>query len=200
MLRALPFDFRHDPAVYNVADQFMFGSAFLVNPVTRPMYYTRDSVPLTDIRKTRSVYLPAGTDWYDFWTDQCYHGGQTIEASATLDVIPLYVRAGSIIPMGPRRQHVDDQPDAPIELHIYPGGNGCFLLYEDEGDNYHYEQGAFVTIQIEWDNAARRLTLGQRTGQYPGMPAQREFRVVVHDVKSDGRRVHYDGQPIAVDL
>jgi alpha-D-xyloside xylohydrolase len=179
MLRALPFDFRHDPAVYDVADQFMFGSALLVNPVTWPMYYTRDSVPLTDTRKTRSVYLPAGTDWYDFWTDQCYHGGQTIEASATLDMMPLYVRAGSIVPMG------DD---------------GYFLLYEDEGDSYRYEQGAFATIQIEWDNAARRLTLGQRTGQYPGMPTQREFQVILHDVKSNGWRVNFDGQPISVDL
>lgn len=84
--------------------------------------------------------------------------------------------------------------------HAEPGSDGCFLLYEDEGDNYLYEQDAFATIQIEWDNAARRLTLGQRAGQYPGLPAQREFRVVVHDVKSDERRVHYDGQPITVDL
>jgi alpha-D-xyloside xylohydrolase len=200
MLRALPFDFRHDPAVYDVADQFMFGSALLVNPVTWPMYYTRNSVPLTDVRKTRSVYLPAGTAWYDFWTDQGYQGGQTIETSATIDLMPLYVRAGSIIPMGPRRQHVDDQPDAPIELHVYPGSDGSLLLYEDEGDNYRYEQGAFATIQIEWDNAARRLTLGQRAGQYPGMSEQREFRVLLHDVKSGGQHVHYDGQPIAVDL
>jgi alpha-D-xyloside xylohydrolase len=200
MLRALPFDFRYDPAVYNVADQFMFGPALLVNPVTQPMYYTRDSVPVADVRKTRSVYLPAGTDWYDFWTDQHYQGGQTIEASATLDVIPLYVRAGSIIPMGPCRQHVGDQPAAPIELHLYPGANGHFLLYEDEGDSYRYEQGALATIRIEWDNAARRLTLGQRLGQYPGMPEQREFRLVLHDVKSGERRVPYHDRPVVVDL
>jgi alpha-D-xyloside xylohydrolase len=199
MLRALPFDFRHDAAVYNVADQFMLGSAFLVNPVTEPMYYTRDSVPLSDTRKTRSVYLPAGTDWYDFWTDRRYLGGQTIEANATLDVIPIYVRAGSIVPLGSRRQHVDDQPDAPIELHLYPGNDGCFLLYEDEGDSYRYEQGSFATIHIEWDNATRRLTLRQRQGQYPGMPEQREFHVVLHDVKSEKRRVHYDGQSTVVD-
>jgi alpha-D-xyloside xylohydrolase len=200
LLRALPFDFRHDPAVYNVADQFMFGPALLVNPITRPMYYTRDSMPLTDIRKTRSVYLPGGTGWYDFWTDQCHHGGQTIEASATLDVLPLYVRAGSIVPFGPCRQYVDDQPDAPLELHIYPGRDGSFLLYEDEGDSYNYERGAYSTIKIKWDNAARRLTLGPRSGQYPGLLEQREFRVVVHDVQSSERSVNYDGQPIVVDL
>ncbi len=200
MLRALPFDFRHDPALYDVADQFMFGPALLVNPITRPMYYTVNSVPVRNGRHTRSVYLPAETDWYDFWTDQRYHGGQTIEANAVLDVIPLFVRAGSIIPMGPRRQHVDDRPAAPIELHIFPGHDGRFLLYEDEGDSYRYEQGAFATIHIEWDNATRRLALGQRNGQYPGMPEQREFRVVRHDVKSEERRVQYDGQPIVVDL
>ena len=200
LMRALPFDFRHDPATYDVDDQFMFGPALLVNPITRPMYYMRGSVPVTDANRTRSVYLPAGTDWYDFWTNQGHQGGQTIEANATLDVIPLYVRAGSIVPMGPCRQYVDDQPDAPIELHIYPGSNGSFLLYEDEGDNYRYEQGAFATIQIEWDNAARRLTLGPRAGQYPGMPNQREFHIVLHDVKSEGRHVHYDGQSITVDL
>ncbi len=200
MLRGLPFDFRHDPAVYDVADQFMFGSAFLVNPVTRPMYYTRDSVPLADTRKTRSVYLPAGTDWYDFWTDQCYAGGQTIEAAATLDIIPLFVPAGSIVPLGPRQQYANDRPAAPIELHIYPGHDGRFLLYEDEGDSYRYEQGSFATIQIEWDNSIRRLTLGQRLGHYPGIPEQREFQIALHDVKSEKRRVHYDGQRIAVDL
>ena len=95
---------------------------------------------------------------------------------------------------------MDDRPDAPIELHIYPGGDGRFLLYEDEGDGYRYEQGAFATIDIEWDNAARRLTLGQRRGQYSGMPEQREFRVVLHDVKSEERRVQYHGQSSVVDL
>jgi alpha-D-xyloside xylohydrolase len=164
------------------------------------MYYTVNSVPVRNGRRIRSVYLPAGTDWYDFWTDECYHGGQTIEASATLDRLPLFVRAGSIVPLGPPRQYADDQPDAPIELHIYPGNNGRFLLYEDEGDSYRYEQGAFATIQIEWDNHARRLTVGQRLGQYPGMSEQREFGVVLHGVKSEKRRVHYDGQLSAVDL
>jgi len=110
------------------------------------------------------------------------------------------VRAGSIIPMGPRRQHVNDQSDAPIELHIYPGNDGRFLLYEDEGDSYRYEQGFFATIQIEWDDRTQRLTLGQRIGHYPGIPKQREFRVGLHGVKSDRRRVSYDGQPVVVDL
>jgi len=207
MLRGLPFDFRQDPAVYDVDDQFMFGPALLVNPIAQPMYYTRNSVPLSDVRKTRSVYLPAGTDWYDFWTDRCYQGGQTLEANATLDVIPLYVRAGAIVPLGPQRQHVDDQPDAPLELHVYLGQDGSFLLYEDEGDSYNYERAAFSTIEIRWDNAARQLTIGARSGRYPGMPEQREFQVVLHDAAhngtdfapgSIGHCVHYDGQAVVV--
>jgi len=180
MLRALPFDFRDDPATYNIRDQFMFGPAFLVNPVTRPMYYLAGSIPLEDANLTRSVYLPAGVDWYDFWTGQKYTGGQTFLADAPLDRLPLYVKSGSIVPMGPRRQFVDDQPDAPVELHIYPGADGSFLLYEDEGDGYNYEQHAFSTIQISWQDATRQLILAERSGRYSGMPEKREFQLVLH--------------------
>lgn len=180
MLRALPFDFRSDPATYNLGNQFMFGPAFLVTPITRPMYYSAGSQPLTGVNKTQSVYLPAGAGWYDFWTDQYLCGGQTLEANAALDTMPLYVRAGSVVPMGPRRQFVDDQPDAPVELHVYPGYNSHFELYEDEGDNYNYEQGAFSVIELDWEDEVRRLTLGTRKGQYPGIPQQREFNIVLH--------------------
>jgi alpha-D-xyloside xylohydrolase len=117
--------------------------------------------------------------------------------------MPLYVRAGSIIPMGPPRQYVDDQPDAPIEIHVYPGSDTSFLLYEDEGDNYNYERGAFCTIQMSWQNETNRLTLEKRSGQYPGMPAQHEFLIVLHaDGKTTGRtapqRVIYTGEPVEV--
>ena len=124
----------------------MFGPAFLVNPVTQPMYYTTGSTPLADVPKQRAVYLPAGYDWYDFWTDRRLTGGQVVQADAALDILPLYVRAGSIVPMGQPMQYADELPDAAIELHIYPGCDGSFLLYEDEGDSYNYEQGAFSTI------------------------------------------------------
>jgi alpha-D-xyloside xylohydrolase len=180
MLRALPFDFRADPATYNVCDQFMFGPAFLVNPVTQAMLYAAGSTPLEGISQTRPVYLPAGTDWYDFWNDQKYHGGQTLLADAPLERLPLYVRAGSIVPMGPRRQHVDDRPDAPVELHIYPGSDGTFLLYEDEGDSYNYETGAFTTIPMRWHEASAQLHMGERSGSYPGMLEKREFCLVLH--------------------
>lgn len=199
MLRALPFDFRHDPATYNCADQFMFGPAFLVNPVSRPMYYTAGSKPVTGVARTRPVYLPAGADWCDFWTDEYLSGGQTVEARASLDTMPLYVRAGSIVPLGPRRQYVDDQPQAPVEVHIYPGYDGSFLLYEDEGDNYNYEQGVFSTIQMSWKNDAKCLTLARRSGQYPGLPEQREFHLVLHgDAAAATRQIIYTGEPVEV--
>ncbi|MBZ0295265.1 MAG: DUF5110 domain-containing protein [Anaerolineae bacterium] len=208
MLRALPFDFRADPATYNIADQYMFGPAFLVNPVTEPMYFTAGSQVIDDAPKSRSVYLPMGSHWYDCWTGQRCTGGQTIDAEAVLDTMPLYVRSGSIVPTGPNIQYADEQPHAPLELHIYPGQNGSFTLYEDEGDNYNYEQGQFATIQISWDDAARRLTLHERQGGYPGMPRSREFRIVICDGSndqsvSDGSApgpILYDGYKISIDL
>jgi alpha-D-xyloside xylohydrolase len=201
MLRALPFDFREDPSTYNVNDQFMFGPAFLVNPVTKPMLYAAGSTPLEGVSQTRPIYLPAGADWYDFWTGQKYTGGQTLLADAPLDRLPLYVRAGSIVPMGPRRQYVDDQSDTPLELHIYPGRDGAFLLYEDEGDSYNYEEGAFSTIPIYWQDATQQLTIGERSGSYPEMAEKREFHPVLH---GEGfgpgiqKQVTYEGKPIII--
>ena len=209
MLRALPFDFRSDPATYDICDQFMFGPALMVNPVTRPVLYDVGSQPLDDVQQTRPVYLPAGADWYDFWTGQKYSGGQTIQADAPISRLPLYVRSGSILPMGPVRQHVNDVPESPVELHIYPGQDGSFELYEDEGDQYNYEDGAFSVIEIHWQETERQLTLGARKGQYAGMPEQRVVEIVLHDVGSlqhgtslegSKRKVHYDGQQFVIKL
>src|SRR5690606_14410196 len=138
----LPFDCRYDEKTYDIGDQYMFGPAFLVNPITRPMYYQSESRKLEGIEKVREVYLPAGTIWYDFWTGKQYQGGQTITANAELDTMPLYVRAGSIVPMGPKIQYTSEEKD-PIELRIYPGADGQFVLYNDEGDNYNYENGFY---------------------------------------------------------
>jgi alpha-D-xyloside xylohydrolase len=202
MLRGLPFDFRGDPGVYNVKDQYMFGPALLVCPVTQPMYYAVGSQPLEDISRTRPVYLPAGADWYDFWSGQKLAGGQTLIAEAPIERIPLYVRAGSILPMGPVRQYVDDLPDAPVELHIYPGSDAAFQLYEDEGDRYNYETGAFATIQLRWQDASRQLVIEERVGTYPGMQTQREFKLVVHDPdwRQQERNVFYEGQQILIKM
>ncbi|MBK8022623.1 MAG: DUF5110 domain-containing protein [Chloroflexi bacterium] len=179
MIRALPFDFRCDPNTYNVDDQYMFGPALLVNPVTNPMYYMANSTPLDVPGKSRTVYLPKGTHWYDFWTHKQYAGEQIIVADAPLDRIPLYVRAGSIVPLGADIQHTDEIKDASLELHIYPGQDGHFTLYEDEGDNYNYEQGAFTTIRFSWSDQDRRLTIGSRQGSYPTMAASREIRLII---------------------
>lgn len=208
LMRALPFDFRCDPSTYDIRDQYMLGPALLVSPITQPMYYGAKSTPLEGTQKSRQVYLPEGTAWYDFWTSKQYAGGQIIIADAPLDTVPLYVRAGSIIPVGPDIQHTGEGQNAPIRLHVYPGYDGHFTLYEDEGDNYNYELGRFATIHISWNETARRLTLHARQGNYPGMPPSREFRVVVgqspyEPLDSEGlsaQTVLYKGQEITINL
>jgi alpha-D-xyloside xylohydrolase len=208
MMRMLPFDFRHDPNAYDIDDEYMFGPAFLVCPVTEPMYFAANSIPLEGVEKTRSVYLPSGSDWYDFWIGQRYAGGQTLSADAPLEIMPLYVRSGSIVPIGPQIQFSGDQPDAPIELRVYPGQNGEFTLYEDEGDNYNYEQGDFATIHMSWNDSTRQLTLDNRRGSYPGMPVSRTFRVVIADGKHFDPLAEetptcnflYDGKRMVADL
>jgi len=209
MLRVLPFDFRHDPDTYDVDDEYMFGPAFLVCPVTKPMYFAANSTPLEKVEKTRSVYLPSGSDWYDFWTGKRYAGGQTISADAPLETMPLYVRSGSIVPIGPEIQFTGDQPDAPIELRVYPGQDGDFTLYEDEGDNYNYEQGSFATIHMAWNDSTQQLTLDHRQGSYPGMQVSKKFRVVIANEKpfsplvveaTQAREVLYDGRSIVVEF
>jgi alpha-D-xyloside xylohydrolase len=203
MLRLLAFDFREDPAIYDIRDQFMFGPAFLVCPVTQPMLYTAGSTPVEHVAKSRSVYLPTDYDWWDFWTDARLSGGQRIVAAADLATIPLYVRAGSIVPIAPPMQYADEQPDAVLELHVYPGCDGRFQLYEDAGDGYDYERGAFATIDITWQDAAQRLVLDARNGAFPGMVAQRVVRVVRHGAPAEtgvSRDVHYQGQRLEINL
>jgi alpha-D-xyloside xylohydrolase len=129
--------------------------------------------------QTRPVYLPAGTQWIDFWTGQSLAGGQAITADAPIDKIPLLVRAGSIIPTGPFIQYASEKPADPIELRIYPGADGSFTLYEDENDNYDYEKGVYATIAFHWDDAKRQLTIDDRKGSFPGMLKERTFNVVI---------------------
>ncbi len=164
IMRPLVFDFQTDSNVFNIKDQFMYGPAILVNPVT--------SAGAT----SRSVYLPAGT-WYDFWTGATATGGAKVTADAPLSKIPLYVRAGSIVPMGPNIQYATESID-PLEIRVYKGANGSFTLYEDEGDTYNYETGKYATITFTWDDTAGKLSISDRTGSYTGMPASRTFNVV----------------------
>ena len=197
MIRALPFDFRSDPATYDISDQFMFGPALLVNPVTKPMHYGPNSVPLTGTEKTRPVYLPAGSDWYNFWTGERFAGGQTLNAHADLETMPLYVRAGSIIPLGPDICYTDEQPQTMVKLRIYPGQDGTFTLYQDEGDNYNYEKGFFTTIQLRWEDKNRRLIFEKRKGKYPGMSKTLEFRISVVG-ETHECQIMYDGTQMIV--
>ena len=164
-MRPLVMDFRSDVRAQNIGDQFMYGPVFLVNPVTEP-----DAT-------TRRLYLPQ-SKWYDFWTGSPIAGGRTVDANAPLDRLPLYIRAGSILPLGPDEEWSTEKPADPIELRIYPGANGDFTLYEDENDNYNYEKGAYATISFHWDDAKQALTIGDRQGQFPGMLESRTFRVV----------------------
>jgi alpha-D-xyloside xylohydrolase len=144
--------------------------------------------------QTRPVYLPAGTQWIDFWTGQTLAGGQTIAADAPIDKIPLLVRAGSIIPMGPFVQYATEKPADPIDLRVYPGADGSFKLYEDENDNYNYEKGVHATIAFHWDDARRQLTIDDQIGSFPGMLKQRMFNVIIVG-KDHGTGVDTTGQP-----
>ena len=164
-MRPLVMDFRTDVRAQNIGDQFMFGPAFLVSPVTEP-----DAT-------TRHLYLPLAK-WYDFWSGAALDGGHTLDAPAPLSVLPLYIRAGSILPLGPEMEWSTQKPEDPIELRIYCGADGSFTLYEDENDSYDYEKGMYATIPMRWDDAARTLTIGDRSGKFPGMLESRTFRVV----------------------
>jgi alpha-D-xyloside xylohydrolase len=130
-------------------------------------------------QKTRTVYLPAGNQWIDFWTGETLTGGRSVVADAPIDKMPLMVKAGSILPMGPFVQYSTEKPADPIELRIYPGADGSFTLYEDENDNYNYEKGVYATIAFHWDDAKRQLRIDARKGTFPGMLKARTFRVVV---------------------
>jgi alpha-D-xyloside xylohydrolase len=175
IMRSLAFDFMEDEGIKSIPDQYMFGSAFLVNPVTRPMY----SLPGTkDLKGTRKVYLPKSAGWYDFWTGKLIPGGQTIDAAAPIETIPLYVKAGSIVPMGPYLQYATEKASDPLEIRIYPGANAEFVLYEDENDTYNYEQGKYSTIIMSWNETENTLTIGSRQGNFPGMLKDRTLRIV----------------------
>jgi len=157
-MRGLVMDFAGDRNVWNIDNEYLFGPDFLVAPVTE--YRAR----------TWPVYLPAGTGWYDFYTGKFYQGGQKLTADAPLASIPLFVRAGAIVPTGPSEQYAAEKPNGPITLLVYPGANGRFDLYNDDGTSYGYARGEFTRIHLVYNDAKRMLTIGARQGRYPGMP------------------------------
>lgn len=166
ILRSLMFDFADDENVRELSDSFMFGKAFLVCPVTGPMYYEVNSVPLSNTEKTKKVYLPEGTQWFDFWTDTKYAGGQFLVCKAELDTIPLFVKAGSIVPVSEPLMYADEKKGEVSEIVIYGGADGEFNLYNDEGDDYSYENGNFSTINLHYKDYEKTLTFGKAYGEF----------------------------------
>ena len=182
LMRALVMDFPQDESVRSLGDQYMFGPAFLVNPVTK--YKAR----------ARDVYLPAGTQWYDFYSDKVFAGGQHIEAAAPLNRMPVFVKAGSIIPVGPGIQYADQVFNAPITLMVYTGADGSFELYEDDGHTYNYEKGNWSRIPVSYSDADGTLTIGDRTGSFEGMEKERRFSIRWITGES-GDAVNFDAKP-----
>lgn len=219
-MRALFMDFLGDKQTWNINNAYMFGKAFLVAPVLHAQYTpevhqkklkenegwdrnnkeTAKAPVLTDFTQTKSmeVYLPADTRWYNYWTNEAIEGGQKLTVSTTLNRIPLFVRAGSIVPYGPEVQYTSEKKWDNLTLCIYPGNNGSFTLYEDEGDNYNYENEAYTEIPMNWDNASRILTIGARKGEYNGMLQKRQF--IVKTIDGNSKTVTYTGKRIKVKL
>ncbi len=195
MMRALPMDFGSDPKVADIGDQYMFGPAFLVSPVLQPK------------ATTRNLYLPGSEKWINFWTGESVSSGGRADVPAPEEQIPLFIRAGSILPLGPDLQYAGEKSADPIELRVYRGADGAFILYEDEGDSYRYEKGAFATIPMKWNESSKTLTIGDRAGEFSGMLKGRTFRIVwVRPGKGAGAQadqtadveVRYEGKAIEV--
>lgn len=185
MARLLAFDFPEDKQVHDIKDEYMFGD-FLVCPVTEPGV------------KTRRVYLPMGNRWIDYWTNQTLEGGQWIDAPTPMNQLPLYVRQGAIIPTTEVAEYTAAQIGKPITINIYPGQDGSFVLYEDEGDNYCYEQGDASLIGLQWQDKKHKLTISKRKGSFDGMQQTRTFIVRTPDGKS--KTIEYSGQKLEVTL
>jgi len=212
MYRHLAFEFQDDPEVYDITDQFMFGPSLLVCPVTEPMYYepggAERSTPIEGKAKAREVYLPEGTDWVDFWSGEHYDGGQTIVADAPLEKIPLFVPEGGVVPMGPVVQHTGETDDTPWQVRVYPGADGAFEVYEDAGDGYDYEDGAYAATTLSWDDATGTLTIAEREGSFPELVERREVEAVLvgegrgvgHEPADDPVTASYDGIETTLEL
>ena len=218
-MRPLFSDFAADKKVWNINDEFLFGRSILAAPIVKAQY-TEEKIIRTDAMtgwnrqnvsdgsavggidftatKSATKYLPKGATWYDFWTNQQYKGGQDVTLETTLDRVPMFVRAGSILPLGPEMQYVGEKAWDNLEMRVYPGANGSFTLYEDEGDNYNYEKGDYATITFQWNDSKKQLTIGERKGQYPGMLQKRHFTIVLPNGQQ--KVVDYSGQQTVVNL
>jgi alpha-D-xyloside xylohydrolase len=185
IMRGLVMDFGSDKNVLTINDQFMFGPAFLVNPVSE--YKSR----------SRAVYLPSGSNWYECKTGKSLAGGQTIQADAPYSEMPIYIRAGSIIPCGPEIQYTSEKPADPIRIFVYTGSNGSFTFYEDENTNYNYEKGKFAKIPLTFNEDKKELVIGKRLGSFAGMLKKRSIEIIfISNEKQSG--LNFDSKPDAV--
>jgi alpha-D-xyloside xylohydrolase len=218
-MRPLFSDFAADQRVWDMTDEFLFGRSILACPIVNPQY-TEEKIIRTNAMtgwekrkeeggerkenggidwtetKTAKKYLPKGAKWYDFWTNQLYNGGQEVTLQTTLDRVPMFVRAGSILPLGPEMQYVGEKAWNNLEMRIYPGADAEFSLYEDEGDNYNYEQGYYSNIIFTWSDRTRTLHISARQGGYKGMLLDRKFTLVLPDGTT--RTIDYNGNQVSV--
>lgn len=219
-MRALYMDFLNDKNTWKIGNEYMFGKAFLVAPVLHAQYTpeqkqnilkenegwnktTNNQVNLSlnvDFTQSKEmeVYLPSGNKWYNYWTNENFDGGQKLKIKTSLDRIPLFVRAGSIIPIGPDVQYTNEKKWDNLIINVYPGADGTFTLYEDEGDNYNYESGAYTEILMKWNDTKRILTIDARKGEYNGMLTKRNFTIRTADGKE--KVITYSGKKINVKI
>jgi alpha-D-xyloside xylohydrolase len=198
IMRALQMDFANDTAVKNMGNEYMFGNAILVNPVTE------------FLARTRNVYLPAGTGWYNLYDGKFIAGGQTINADAPYEQIPLFIKEGSIVPFGPAMEYTGQKPADPITLYLYGGRDASFILYEDENTNYNYENGQFAIIPIHYTAATKTLAIETRKGSFKGMLNSRTFKIILVtkdnpqplDLQNTAAKktVKYTGKKLSLDL
>ena len=196
IMRPLVMDFSNYKKVENIADQFMFGPSIMVNPVYN--YKARN----------RDVYFPNGTNWFDFYTGAYIKGGQKLNVAAPYHRIPLYIREGAIIPVGPEIQYTDEKLAETITLYVYRGQNGTFTLYEDEGVNYNYEEGNYAKINFNYNDVDGSLTIEKREGEFKGMLENRKFVIVpvskenpkAFTYDAAGQTINYNGSPQTIIL
>ena len=196
IMRALVMDFPDDTSVNNISDQYMFGPAIMTCPVYE--YGARK----------RDVYFPSSEGWYNLHNGNYFSGSQTISVDAPYEQMPLFVRAGSIVPFGPEIMYTDEKQPETITLFVYGGKNGQFTLYEDEGINYNYEKGNYATINFTYNDSDKTVTIGEREGDFNGMLEERKFNIVYVDKENPspmngdvaGKLVQYDGAPIEIEL
>jgi len=199
LMRALVMDFPKDEKVLDLNDQYMFGHSFLVAPVLKSMY-TEDKKENFQQDGYRQVYLPKGTEWFDYWTGERFSGGQTIDKKAPIDILPLYVKAGSIVPVGPKVDYAEQKDWSNLKINIYPGADAEFTLYEDENDNYNYEKGAYSEIKFVWDNNKQQLTIEKRQGKFEGMIKNRSFQLhkETAETTKTTKKITYKGDKMVI--